>query len=379
MTLPATFGCGQSFCATVNLSLSASDPDDAPGQITISCNTPNGTPLSYTATAGTGLITCQAKDAAGNLSQQVQFTVTVTVPPPSFQNVPAPISTNATSTMGAVVTFIPPTASDVGGQPDVVTCDHLSGITYPITTTTVICSAAVVRNDSNGIPYTYVTGSVAFAITVTPPSATPPPQTLPPPPAGGGGGAGGSGGAGGGGGGGGGFGGSRDTTPPTIVAHPNIRVAATTSRGAVVSFEVSATDPDDDRAHVVIACTPATGTTFPLAAHAASKISTVTCTARDAAGNAAAPMAFVITVEGAHDQLLALERQVRAQPQLTREMRTRLVGQLKTADQLVVQGVGERADERLATFMTAAAHSGAPSAARRRWAAQAAQIIAVLA
>src|SRR3954447_9092630 len=120
----ATTGCGLTFCTNLSISVSATDPDDPPNQVVVSCNFANGTLFL----AGTVNVTCTAHDAAGNQAAPVMFTVTVNVPPPSFQNVPAAITTPATGPFGAVVTFVPPTATDPAGHAVTVTCDHLSGI-----------------------------------------------------------------------------------------------------------------------------------------------------------------------------------------------------------------------------------------------------------
>jgi hypothetical protein len=160
----ATAGCGMTFCTNVSFSASATDPDDPPDQIVVSCPTPNGTLF----VAGTTNVTCTAHDPAGNQAAPVMFTVTVNVPPPSFQNVPASITTPATMPFGAVVTFVPPTATDPAGHAVAVTCDHLSGVAYPITTTTVTCSGTIKTLDSVGNTVVWTSGSATFTITVTP-------------------------------------------------------------------------------------------------------------------------------------------------------------------------------------------------------------------
>lgn len=163
ITVPATAGFGaHTFSANVTFSPTVSDPDDATSAIVVSCPTPNGT----TFLAGTTMMTCTATDPAGN-HNATTFTVTVTVPPPSFA-VPSPITVTATSAVGAVATWHDVTATDVGGQADTVSCDHQSGLTYPIGTTTVRCSASVIRDDSNGTPYTFSSGQATFTVTVTP-------------------------------------------------------------------------------------------------------------------------------------------------------------------------------------------------------------------
>jgi hypothetical protein len=160
----ATAGCGLTFCTNVSFSVSATDPDDPPNQVIVSCPTPNGTLFL----AGTTNVTCTAHDQANNQANPVMFTVTVNVPPPSFQNAPASITTLATGPFGAVVTFVPPTATDPAGHAVTVTCDHLSGVTYPITTTTVTCSGTITTLDSVGNTVHWTSGSTQFTITVTP-------------------------------------------------------------------------------------------------------------------------------------------------------------------------------------------------------------------
>jgi uncharacterized repeat protein (TIGR01451 family) len=70
-----------------------------------------------------------------------------------------------------------------------------------------------------------------------------------------------------------------DTTPPVISDVPASIVAeATSAAGAVVTYASPVAIDDRDGA-VAVSCAPASGSTFPLG------ISTVTCTASDAAGN----------------------------------------------------------------------------------------------
>lgn len=47
-----------------------------------------------------------------------------------------------TNPSGATVTFTKPTATDADGEPPTVTCNHTSGSTFPIGTTTVTCTAS---------------------------------------------------------------------------------------------------------------------------------------------------------------------------------------------------------------------------------------------
>jgi len=80
-----------------------------------------------------------------------------------------------------------------------------------------------------------------------------------------------------------------DLTPPVIAAHPTVTMAATALGSAVVSYtapvatdNIDGTDP--------VSCLPASGSSFSLGN------TTVTCNAQDAAGNAATPTTFTVTV-----------------------------------------------------------------------------------
>lgn len=77
-----------------------------------------------------------------------------------------------------------------------------------------------------------------------------------------------------------------DTTPPVLMLPSNMTVAATSASGAVVKYTATATD---NLPGVTVACTPASGSAFPLGT------TTVTCTATDAAGNTTTG-SFTVTV-----------------------------------------------------------------------------------
>ncbi len=78
--------------------------------------------------------------------------------PPVLSNVPAAITVEATGPSGAMVTYDSPTATDAVDGAVPVTCDPLSGATFPIGTTTVTCAA----NDAAGN-----TATASFDVTVT--------------------------------------------------------------------------------------------------------------------------------------------------------------------------------------------------------------------
>ena len=88
-----------------------------------------------------------------------------------------------------------------------------------------------------------------------------------------------------------------DTTPPVLATLPNLTVPASGVAGAVVTFSASATD--NVTAAPTIVCAPLSGSAFPIGT------STVTCTATDAAGNAAST-SFTVRVGGAEDLIRAL-------------------------------------------------------------------------
>jgi hypothetical protein len=369
ITVPATSDCNQTFCATVTWPFTASDPDDPPDQITVTCNNPNGQTYSW----GQSYTTCQAKDAAGNLSAPVSFTVTVTVPPPTFQVVPGSLSFPASGPAGGPATFATPTAVDVGGQSVPVTCDHQSGIVYPIGVTTVTCTAQITRNDSQGTPISGLpSASTQFTITITQPT-------------GGGGGSTGGGGGGSTGGGGGSGGGptptptpTLDTTPPTLRPHRNVRVAASSGRGARVAYTVVAQDVDNQPGSLIVTCSPASGSTFHLGSRGATRTTTVTCSARDPSGNRSPTTAFMVTVLGAHDQVVALLRQVRALRVLTGARRAGLTSTLQQAGRAILRRARGKAEAELAAFITQVGHARTTPSTRRQWVGEAARIITVL-
>jgi hypothetical protein len=80
-----------------------------------------------------------------------------------LSNMPGNITTNATSSQGATVTYTSPTATDESGDnpAPTVNCTPASGSVFPIGTTTVNCSAT----DSDDTPGT---ASGSFSVTVQP-------------------------------------------------------------------------------------------------------------------------------------------------------------------------------------------------------------------
>jgi hypothetical protein len=149
--------------------------------------------------------------------------------------VPANASIAATGPLGAAYSY-PASALDNVDGTLAATCTPAAGAMFPFGTTTVQCSAT----DAHGN-----TGSASFMVTVS------------------------------------------DTTQPVITVPADADVAAVGAAGASHSFTASALDEVDGA--VVVACTPASGSVFPLGT------STVACRATDSHGNASAAT-FAVTV-----------------------------------------------------------------------------------
>src|SRR5262249_35981038 len=130
---------------------SATDAVD--GTDAVTCSKNSGDTFSITTTT----VNCSSTDAAGNTGH-ASFKVTVGDSTAPSITVPDDISVEATGASGAVVTYAAPTAAAVAdGSADPVSCSKNSGNTFPITTTTVNCSAT----DAAGN-----TGHASFHVTV---------------------------------------------------------------------------------------------------------------------------------------------------------------------------------------------------------------------
>ena len=229
-----------------------------PANIVEEATSPSGAAVSYTATAqdivdgavtpsctpppgafalGTTTVTCTATDSSGN-SATGTFTVTVEdTTPPAISGTPTNITgVEATGPSGAIVSYTAPTATDLVDGAVPVNCVPASGSTFPVGTTPVTCSAT----DAAGN-----TATTSFTVTVV------------------------------------------DTTPPVLTLPADMVLAATGVNGAVATFTATATDIVDGT--VPVSCVPASGSTFPIG------VTTVTCTATDAAGNTAQGQ-FTVTV-----------------------------------------------------------------------------------
>ena len=185
---------------------------------------------------GSTTVTCSATDGAGNLGTDT-FIVKVQDSTKPDVVVPADQTVEATSALGAVVSYMGVSASDLVDGPLTATCDKKSGDRYPLGATTVTCSATDKAGNN---------GSNSFTITV------------------------------------------KDTTAPVVSVPANIAATANSAAGAVVSY-ASATAIDTVSGTVPAACDIVSGSSF------GPGVTTVTCKATDAAGNVG-QKSFTVTV-----------------------------------------------------------------------------------
>ena len=142
LTVPADQTVGATSPAGAAVSYSAQATDNVDGAITPVCAPASGS--TFPAKVST-LVTCTATDAANNQTTK-SFHVTVNDSAPVLTHVDD-IVAEANSPSGAVVTYTPPSATDiVDGGLVTVTCAPLSGTTFPLGATTVNCHAT---NSSN--------------------------------------------------------------------------------------------------------------------------------------------------------------------------------------------------------------------------------------
>jgi len=223
-----------------------------PSDITATATSPSGVIVSYVATAtdlvsdavvtcsplsgaiypiGTTQVNCTAMDQIGNTSTG-SFNITVQGKP--VLTLPADITAEATSPLGAAVTFTATAVDPIDGVVP-VTCTPASGSTFPLGTTVVTCSA------TNSI---HLTSTGTFNVTIV------------------------------------------DTTPPTLIL-TNVTAEATGPSGAIVTFHPTAVDLVDVTDPVI--CSPASGSQFALGT------TTVQCSSTDLHGNTAHG-SFTVTV-----------------------------------------------------------------------------------
>ena len=245
MTVAATSAKG----AVVDYTVSAKDSGG--NSLPVTCTDPSGPVTSGTTVfpIGATTVTCTATDSFDNTATK-SFQVTVKDESPPVIAPIANVTTPATGPSGATATFSA-TATDLVDGTDPVTCTDSSGTVtsgttvFRVGTTTVTCNAT----DTLGLKAT----AVIFTVDVT------------------------------------------DLTPPVIAPIGNVTTPATTVAGATATFSATATDLVDGTDPVT--CTDASGsvisgtTVFPIGGP-----TTVTCKAKDHAGNSATPVSFTVTI-----------------------------------------------------------------------------------
>ncbi len=203
---------------------------------TISCNPSSGS----TFTVGTTTVSCTATDMYGNAATKSFNVIVQPMPdtiPPTFTIPPSDQVLFSMNPTGLVVSYTV-AAIDNNGMPT-VTCTPPSGSQFPIGTTTVTCTA----KDAAGNTAT-ATAHITINLQVNP--------LIP------------------------------------VLSHPtNVTAEATGPSGAVVTFTLKSTG---GQGITPVTCTPPSGSQFPIGT------TTVTCTAKDAAGNISLPIIFAVSV-----------------------------------------------------------------------------------
>ncbi|MFA5801870.1 MAG: HYR domain-containing protein [Thermoleophilia bacterium] len=174
---------------------------------------------------GIHTITYRSQDVAGNVETTKTATVMIDKTPPAVTT-SGNLIVEATGPSGSSASFDTYATDALSGVVGGTSCTPASGLTFPLGSTTVTCSAT----DAAGN-----TGTAALTVTVA------------------------------------------DTTAPAVTTSGNVTVEAIGPSGAVVYFTSGATDIVDGTD--LTSCTPASGSTFPLGS------TTVTCSASDGAGN----------------------------------------------------------------------------------------------
>ena len=188
-------------------------------------------PPAGTFPLGTTTVTCTAIDSSGNRAATATFTITVSDKSAPVLAGLASRTAEATSSAGAVVTFAV-TASDNVDPSPTVSCSPASGNTFPLGTTKVSCTASDHASPAN------TSAAQFFNVTVV------------------------------------------DTTAPkfSIVPAPPV-YEANSSGGTAVAYKLPTAVDLVSGPIPAVTCSPGSGNTFPIGS------TTVSCTARDGAGN----------------------------------------------------------------------------------------------
>jgi len=218
LTLPTIVPAFAQSAAGRAIAYSATALDLVGGSIAPTCSPVSGSTFPI----GETTVNCSVSDAAGNTANG-SFVIEVINNAPTIVDLPN-LDGEATSAAGRAFTFAS-TANDAEEGPLTPSCSAASG-TFPLGTTTVTCTVTDV---------TGATATDSFTITVV------------------------------------------DTTAPVLTLPTVAPAFATSANGNVVSYSATATDIVDGARAVT--CTPASGSTFPIAT------TTVNCSTSDSRGN----------------------------------------------------------------------------------------------
>ena len=233
LTLPANSTHEATSAAGATVTYSTSATDIVSGSVAVTCSPLSGSTFPL----GTTTVNCSATDNANNTSTG-SFTVTVQDTTGPALTLPANSTHEATSAVGATVTYSA-SATDIVSGSVAVTCSPLSGSTFPLGTTTINCSATDNANNTS-------TGS--FTVTV------------------------------------------QDTTAPIISKPDDVYATTLNLARAKVGYQAPSTTDIVDGTGVAT-CLPTSRSVFDVGK------TTVTCTAVDAHGNVAEPVTFIVTLE----------------------------------------------------------------------------------
>jgi hypothetical protein len=171
LTLPADITAEATSAAGAAVTYTVTATDNA----TIVCTPASGSTFAL----GTTTVNCTATATTGNTSGSFHVTVVDTTPP--TLHLPSTITAEATGPSGAAVTYSA-TATDLVDGSVTVTCDHLSGSTFPLGTTTVQCSATDAHNNTAHGSFTVIvqdtTPPTIVSITASPSNLWPPNHSM---------------------------------------------------------------------------------------------------------------------------------------------------------------------------------------------------------
>ena len=139
------------------------------GSVEVACSPESGSTFAL----GTTSVTCSADDGHGNIATET-FNVTVQdTTPPTIVGVPADITgVEATSPVGAAVSYDLPTATDLVDGAVAVSCDPISGSIFALGTTPVTCSATDAHNNMVDATFTVTVGDAVAPTIVAPADVT---------------------------------------------------------------------------------------------------------------------------------------------------------------------------------------------------------------